>query len=60
MRVKKPWIEFFRKAVQEMNYDSPIYRMLKKELTARGYWRNKKRGAGDAGRFRGRSQDGRN
>jgi hypothetical protein len=27
-----------------MNYDSPIYKMLKRELTALGYWRNKPRG----------------
>lgn len=44
MIVKKQWVEFFRKAVQEMNYDSPVYKMLKRELTAMGYWRNKKRG----------------
>jgi hypothetical protein len=57
MRVKKPWLEFFRKAVQEMNYRSPVYRMLKKELSAKGYWRNKRRGPGDAERFRGSERD---
>jgi hypothetical protein len=54
MRVKKHFVEYFRKAVQEMNYDSPIYKMLKRELTAKGYWRNRPRGKPGADNLRGK------
>jgi hypothetical protein len=37
-------IERFRKLIQQMSRDSMIYKMLKEELTAQGYWKNKARG----------------
>lgn len=52
--MKREWVEFFRKAVQEMNYDSPVYKMLKRELTVQGYWRNRKRGKADIENMRKR------
>lgn len=55
MVVKKQWIEFFRKAVQDMNYDSPIYKMLKRELGAMGYWKNRPRGKPTVEHWRKRS-----
>jgi hypothetical protein len=54
MRVQRRFIDYFRKAVQEMNYDSPVYKMLKKELTRLGYWRNKPRGKPDIENMKGR------
>lgn len=57
MRVRKQWLQFFEKAVREMNYDSPVYKMLKRVLSERGYWKNRPRGNSSAEHFRGKRHD---
>lgn len=54
MRVKRHILDYIRRAIREMNYDSPLYKMLKQELTRLGYWRNRPRGKGSAEHFRGK------
>lgn len=47
-------IEYFRRLVREMTYRSPVYRMLKQELSALGFWRQRPRGKPDAKYFKGK------
>lgn len=42
--MRKDFLDYFRQAVRDMNHRSPVYRMLKEELSAKGYWRNRPRG----------------
>jgi hypothetical protein len=42
-------IKELRSAIQTMDRHSPIYRVLRDELTLKGYWRKKPRGNPRAG-----------
>ena len=37
-------LEELRKEIRSMTYQSKIFKVLKEELSLRGYWRNLKRG----------------
>ena len=37
-------LEDLRDEVRVMTRETKLYKLLKEELTARGYWKNKKRG----------------
>lgn len=53
------WVDFerLRREIREMSPRSLLYRLLKEELTALGYWRNRPRGKPDAVWFAGKDEN---
>jgi hypothetical protein len=49
-------LEELARQIQEMNYTDPLYKVLKQELSARGWWKNKPRGKADVFHFTGAKQ----
>ena len=52
---KKIDIEGLREVIKGMNRRQKLYKLLKKELSALGYWRNRPRGKPSADNFKGKS-----
>lgn len=53
----KQEIEALRWDIRTMTYDSPLYKILKEELSVHGWWKNRPRGRSDARYFRGKVSD---
>jgi hypothetical protein len=44
LTIRKRWVEFFPRALSEMDYDSPLWKVVKQEMERRGNWKNRPRG----------------
>ena len=47
MLLNKPQIDHLRQSIRQMTRASGLYKALKEELSALGYWKNLKRGKPD-------------
>ena len=55
-RLKASEIDRLRTMIREMSYDSLLYKLLKEELTALGYWKAAPRGKPNIANFGGNGQ----